>query len=103
MYGVVNYFVFLLFVFVNVGVMFSGEGEVIGGVIFVVVLGLLVGKFLGIYFFIWLVVKSGFILMFLGMNWKNIFGVVLLGGIGFMVLFFIVNFLFGFVYFVLLN
>lgn len=83
LHGAVNYLVLPLFAFVNAGVMFSGEGEVIGGVTLAVALGLLAGKFLGIYSFTWLAVKSGLTPMPLGMNWKNISGVALLGGIGF--------------------
>ena len=51
LHGAVNYLVLPLFAFVNAGVMFSGEGEVIGGVTLAVALGLLAGKFLGIYSF----------------------------------------------------
>ena len=83
--------------------MFSGEGEVIGGVTLAVALGLLAGKFLGIYSFTWLAVKSGLTPMPLGMNWKNISGVALLGGIGFTVSLFIANLSFGSAHPVLLN
>jgi len=99
LHGAVNYLVLPLFAFVNAGVMFSGEGEVIGGV----TLGLLAGKFLGIYSFTWLAVKSGLTPMPLGMNWKNISGVALLGGIGFTVSLFIANLSFGSAHPVLLN
>ena len=103
LYGAVNYLVLPLFAFVNAGVMFSGEGEVIGGVTLAVALGLLAGKFLGIYSFTWLAVKSGLTPMPLGMNWKNISGVALLGGIGFTVSLFIANLSFGSAHPVLLN
>ena len=68
-----------------------------------VALGLLAGKFLGIYSFTWLAVKSGLTPMPLGMNWKNISGVALLGGIGFTVSLFIANLSFGSAHPVLLN
>ena len=103
LHGAVNYLVLPLFAFVNAGVMFSGEGEVIGGVTLAVALGLLAGKFLGIYSFTWLAVKSGLTPMPLGMNWKNISGVALLGGIGFTVSLFIANLSFGSAHPVLLN
>ena len=103
LHGAVNYLVLPLFAFVNAGVMFSGEGEVIGGVTYAVALGLLAGKFLGIYSFTWLAIKSGLTPMPLGMNWKNISGVALLGGIGFTVSLFIANLSFGSTHPVLLN
>ena len=81
----VNYIILPLFAFVNAGVVFSGGGEVIGEVSIAVALGLLCGKFLGIYFFTWLAVKSKLTPMPQGMDWKNIAGVALLGGIGFTV------------------
>ena len=85
------------------GVVFSGGGEVIGEVSIAVALGLLCGKFLGIYFFTWLAVKSKLTPMPQGMDWKNIAGVALLGGIGFTVSLFIANLSFGVTHPVLLN
>lgn len=101
--GAVNYIILPLFAFVNAGVVFSGNGEVIGDVSIAVALGLLIGKFVGIYSFTWLSIKSGFTPMPLGMDWKNIAGVALLGGIGFTVSLFIANLSFGSAYPVLLN
>ena len=95
LHGVVNYIILPLFAFVNAGVVFSGGGEVIGEVSIAVALGLLCGKFLGIYFFTWLAVKSKLTPMPQGMDWKNIAGVALLGGIGFTVSLFIANLSFG--------
>lgn len=103
LHGLVNYLILPLFAFVNAGVVFSGEGEVIGGVTVAVALGLLLGKFLGIYSFTWVAVKSGLVPMPLGMDWKNIAGVALLGGIGFTVSLFIANLSFGSAQSVLLN
>lgn len=103
LHGLVNYIILPLFAFVNAGVVFSGEGEVIGGVTVAVALGLLLGKFLGIYSFTWVAIKSGLVSMPLGMNWQNIAGVALLGGIGFTVSLFIANLSFGSAQSVLLN
>lgn len=103
LHGLVNYIVLPLFAFVNAGVVFSGEGEVIGSVTVAVALGLLLGKFAGIYSFTWLAVKSGLTPLPLGMNWKNIAGVAMLGGIGFTVSLFIANLSFGATHPVLLN
>lgn len=104
LHGAVNYIILPLFAFVNAGVVFTGSGgEVIGEVSVAVVLGLLLGKFLGIYFFTWLAIKSKLTFMPQGMNWKNIAGVALLGGIGFTVSLFIANLSFGATHPVLLN
>lgn len=103
LHGAVNYIILPLFAFVNAGVVFSGGGEVVGEVSIAVALGLLCGKFLGIYFFTWLAIKSKLTSMPQGMNWKNIAGVSLLGGIGFTVSLFIANLSFGATHPVLLN
>ncbi|MEG2126859.1 MAG: Na+/H+ antiporter NhaA [Bacteroides sp.] len=103
LHGAVNYLILPLFAFVNAGVMFGGEGEVAGQVSIAVALGLLIGKFLGIYSFTWLAIRSGLTPMPQGMDWKNIAGVALLGGIGFTVSLFIANLSFGMDYPVLLN
>ena len=87
----VNFVILPLFAFANAGVVFSGGGEVIGNVGLAVGMGLLLGKFMGIYLFTWLTIKSGLARMPEGMNWKNIAGVSLLGGVGFTVSLFIAN------------
>lgn len=48
-----------------------------------IALGLIVGKPLGIFLLTFLAVKFGFCKLPTELNWKNIFGVGLLGGIGF--------------------
>lgn len=103
LHGVVNFVILPLFAFANAGVMLGGGGEVIGNVGLGVGLGLLLGKFLGIYLFTWLTIKSGLARMPEGMNWKNIAGVSLLGGIGFTVSLFIANLSFSGAYPELLN
>lgn len=60
-----------------------------------VLAGLLAGKFAGIYFFTWLVIKMGFAGLLKGMTWVNLTGICLLGGIGFTVSLFIANLSFG--------
>lgn len=95
LHGAVNFVILPLFAFVNAGVVFSGEGALIGNVSLAITLGLLLGKFIGIFSFTWLTIKSGLTQMPLGMNWKNIAGVSLLGGIGFTVSLFVANLSFG--------
>lgn len=95
LHGTVNFIILPLFAFVNAGVVFSGEGELIGNVSIGIALGLLLGKFFGIYIFTWLAVKTRASQLPEGMNWKNIAGVALLGGIGFTVSLFVANLSFG--------
>lgn len=103
LHGAVNFIILPLFAFVNAGVMFNGDADLIGEVSIGVALGLLLGKFIGIYSFTWLTIKSGITQMPMGMNWKNIAGVALLGGIGFTVSLFVANLSFGTTHPVLLN
>lgn len=103
LHGAVNYLILPLFAFVNAGVVFSGGGELVGSVGIASAMGLVFGKFIGIYLFTWLAIKSNLTPMPVGMTWKNLSGVALLGGIGFTVSLFIANLSFGAEYPVLLN
>lgn len=91
LHNVVNFVILPLFAFANAGVVLSGAAPVWGNVSLAVAAGLLLGKFAGIYLFTWLTIKSGLAPMPPGMNWRNVAGVSLLGGIGFTVSLFIVN------------
>ncbi|ERI88912.1 Na(+)/H(+) antiporter NhaA [Bacteroides pyogenes] len=103
LHGAVNYFILPLFAFVNAGVVFGGGDSLIGHVSMAVTLSLLLGKFIGIYLFTGLAIKLRVTTMPEGMNWTNLAGVSLLGGIGFTVSLFIANLSFGVDYPVLLN
>lgn len=104
MHGLVNYVVMPLFAFANAGITLSGGAEgMVGAVTIGVVLGLVAGKFAGIYLFTWLAVRSGLTSLPQGMSWRNLSGVALLGGIGFTVSLFIANLSFGSTDAVLLN
>lgn len=103
LHGVVSFVILPLFAFANAGVVFCGGGDVVGSVSIAVAVGLLLGKFVGIFLFTWLTIKSGLAPMPAGMNWKNITGVSLLGGIGFTVSLFIANLSFASDYPDLLN
>ncbi|OUO72889.1 MULTISPECIES: Na+/H+ antiporter NhaA [Bacteroidaceae] len=96
MHGMVNYLIMPLFAFANAGITLSGGGGEIAGIVtYAVVLGLVVGKFVGIYSFTWLAVRLRVTSLPQGMNWRNTAGVALLGGIGFTVSLFIANLSFG--------
>lgn len=103
--GVVNYVIMPVFAFANAGVVLSSTSgnEVFGKVTIAVVLGLLLGKFIGIFLFTWLTIKLKVANMPEGMCWKNLAGVSLLGGIGFTVALFIATLSFEDAQQVLLN
>lgn len=96
LHNTVSFIVLPLFAFANAGVTLGGgSGEIFGSVAIGVMLGLIFGKFVGIFSFTWLAIKSKLVPMPIGMNWKNLAGVSLLGGIGFTVSLFIANLSFG--------
>lgn len=97
LHGVVNYVILPLFAFANAGISLMADhgGIEVGTPTWAVMTGLLVGKFVGIYFFTWLVIKMGFAGLLKGMTWVNLSGICLLGGIGFTVSLFIANLSFG--------
>lgn len=88
----VNYIVMPLFAFANASINFNGFNlSSIEGVTLTVFFALIVGKLTGIFTFTWLAVKTGLLTMPEHMNNKTLFGVSLLGGIGFTVSLFIAN------------
>lgn len=91
LHGVVNFIILPLFAFANAGVVLGSSENIIGNVSLAAALGLLFGKFLGIYIFTWISIRLGMARMPKGMNWKNLIGISLLGGIGFTVSLFIAN------------
>lgn len=95
LHGIVNFVILPLFAFVNAGVVFSGGGELVGNVSMAVGVGLVAGKFAGIYLFTWLAIWLHISPMPQGMTWTNLSGIALLGGIGFTVSLFIANLSFG--------
>jgi NhaA family Na+:H+ antiporter len=103
LHNVVNFLILPLFAFANAGVVFSGDGALVGNVGLAVMLGLLVGKFVGIFSFTWLSVKLRLTAMPDGMNLRSLAGVSLLGGIGFTVSLFIASLSFSGAYPELLN
>ena len=97
LHPVVNYIIVPLFAFANAGIYF-GDLEIsnlFSGVSLAIIVGLVVGKFLGILSFSWLTVKLGLAPMPEGCNWKQMASISLLGGIGFTVSLFIANLSFG--------
>ncbi|MGV8879738.1 MAG: Na+/H+ antiporter NhaA [Sphingobacteriaceae bacterium] len=74
-----------LFALANSGIVIGADflTSVINPVSIGVTLGLVVGKFIGILFFTWLMVKTGMSMLPEGANWRHITGISLLAGIGF--------------------
>ena len=97
LHWMVNYLIMPLFAFANAGVVLTAShgGLELGLPTFAIILGLVVGKFVGIYLFSWGTLKLKLADMPNGMTWKILSGICLLGGIGFTVSLFIANLSFG--------
>ena len=87
LYYPINFGVIPIFAFANAGVAFGGL--TFGDVALGVMLGLLLGKFLGVLSFSWLSMKLGLCQMPAGANWKSFASVCMVCGIGFTVSMFI--------------
>jgi NhaA family Na+:H+ antiporter len=87
----VSFFIMPVFALANAGVRVVGEGEPFGAppVILGIVLGLVVGKPLGISLVSWLAVRLGLAEQPPGTTWQQLLGVACLGGIGFTMALFI--------------
>ncbi len=93
LHAMVNYAIIPLFALANAGVNIQGDGQ---GMSFstlstAIVVGLVVGKFIGILLFTLLAVRLKWSDMPEGMNIPNLCGIAMLGGIGFTVSLFIAN------------
>ncbi len=91
----VNYIIMPVFALANAGVTFSGGGGGFTAVTLAIALGLLIGKPLGITLMAWMGVKMGWAELPPQITWKNIFGVALLGGIGFTMAIFVATLAFS--------
>jgi NhaA family Na+:H+ antiporter len=86
-----------LFAFANAGVRLSGDvfASLSWRVVLGVALGLVLGKVLGIFAASWLAVRSRRAELPASVDWRRIFGVSWLGGIGFTMSLFIASLAFG--------
>lgn len=92
----VNFFVLPLFAFVNSGVSFGDVNmDSLTGVPLAICCGLVLGKTVGIFGFTWLCIRTKLCQVPAGMTMRNLFGVSILGGIGFTVSLFIANLSYG--------
>lgn len=101
---IVSFFVLPLFAFVNAGVSFEGiSADGIWGIPMAIILGLFVGKPVGITLFTWLAVKFGLCPWPSGMTLRRLVPLSVFGGIGFTVSLFIATLSYGELYPELLN
>lgn len=93
LHTLINYIVIPLFAFANAGIDLSAMslGSVFSGVSLAVMLGLVVGKFLGVFSFSWVAVKLGFVSLPAGSSWRAFASVCVVCGIGFTVSMFIAD------------
>lgn len=89
----INYIVIPLFAFANAGICFEGMsvGGVFSGVGLAVMMGLVLGKFIGVFSFSWLAVRLNIVKLPENTTWKAFSGVCMLCGIGFTVSMFIAD------------
>jgi NhaA family Na+:H+ antiporter len=84
LHGIVTFGIMPLFALANAGVSLSGAGSVLDSpVAHGVLLGLVVGKPVGIALASWLAVRVGAAALPAGVTWRSLTGVAVLGGIGF--------------------
>lgn len=92
LHPMVNYLILPLFAFVNAGVTFGDiQPASLVNVPLAVFVGLFLGKSIGIFSFTYIFSRLGIASMPTGVNKRNLFGVSMLGGIGFTVALFIAN------------
>ena len=94
LHGYVSFLIMPLFAFANAGVSFV-EGDIVAAITSPVtvgiILGLFLGKQLGVFFFSWLSIKLGIAEMPSRTSWSQLYGVSILAGIGFTMSLFIAN------------
>lgn len=97
LHPVVNYLIVPLFAFANAGIYFGDMsfGALFHGVAPAIIIGLVLGKFVGIFLFSWIFIKLRLAPMPEGNDWAQLASISMLGGIGFTVSLFIANLSFG--------
>jgi NhaA family Na+:H+ antiporter len=96
LHGIVTFGILPLFALANAGVSFHGGGELLTSPVAAgVLVGLFLGKPLGITLAAWGAVRSGIATLPAGVSWRTLHGVAWLGGIGFTMSLFIAGLAFG--------
>ena len=93
LHTLINYIVIPLFAFANAGVDLSqmSPGSIFSGVSLAVILGLVVGKFVGVFSFSWLAIRMKIVNLPSGATWQSFASVCVVCGIGFTVSMFIAD------------
>ena len=93
LHTLINYIVIPLFAFANAGIDFADMSleSIFSGVGLAVMLGLVVGKFIGVFSFSWIAVRMGLVSLPVGTSWKAFASVCVICGIGFTVSMFIAD------------
>lgn len=93
LHNIIGYVIIPLFAFANVGIDLSAMsiGSLVGGIGLSVIIGLVAGKFIGVFTFSWIAIKMGFVQLPQGANWKSFASVCMLCGIGLTVSIFIAD------------
>ena len=89
----INYIVIPLFAFANAGIDITGmsASSLVSGVSLAVMIGLVVGKFLGVFSFSWVAIRLGIVSLPKNTTWKAFASVCVICGIGFTVSMFIAD------------
>lgn len=93
LYKIIGYIVIPLFAFANAGIDLSSMSleSMLGGVGLPVIVGLVFGKFIGVFSFSWAAIKCRIVQLPDGCNWKAFASVCMLCGIGLTVSIFIAD------------
>jgi NhaA family Na+:H+ antiporter len=93
LHKIIGYVVIPLFAFANAGVDMSAMsfGDITGGVGMAVIIGLVLGKFIGVFTFSWIAIKCRIVQLPEGSNWESFASVCMLCGIGLTVSIFIAD------------
>jgi NhaA family Na+:H+ antiporter len=93
LHNIIGYFIIPLFAFANIGIDLStmSLGSLVSGISLSVIIGLVAGKFIGVFTFSWAAIKLGFVQLPQGADWKSFASVCMLCGIGLTVSIFIAD------------
>ena len=91
----VSFFIMPVFALANAGVPLTGSAAITHPIPLGIILGLVLGKPLGVTLFAWLAVRSGLAAKPEGVSWRHVHGAGWLGGIGFTMALFISGLAFG--------
>lgn len=93
LHTLINYVVVPLFAFANAGIALSGMsiGGLFSGASLAVILGLVVGKFLGVFSFSWIAIRLKVVSLPSGASWASFASICVVCGIGFTVSMFIAD------------